>query len=315
MILSTLIKFRNKTLHSLFAVFFFISASFHGQSFEINPVSGKDTINYIDANGKKQRKWIIFGKLKPKSCYSAQDKVEEGNYSDNKKTGKWTEYHCNGNLKSRIEYQSGRPDGYCIMYSEVGKIVEEGTWKNNRWIGKYKQYYENGNVQHEFQFNQNGKREGEQVYHYESGEVMIKGNWLAGKENGVISEYNLDGTIKKTTNFNNGEADLASVREFNTQKTTSKKIISNEAANAPNKSEVIVKKAEEVDPGKVNKGPLILEGYHTTYYNKMLSKQGIFKKNVLIDGKAFFYDENGLLTRIAVYKDGFYVGDAPIEDQ
>ena len=143
---------------------------------------------------------------------------------------------------------------------------------------------------------------------------MIKGNWLAGKENGVVTEYNLDGTVKKTTNFNNGEADLASIREFNQPNNISKKTLSDEPANAPKKSDLIVKKVEEVDPGKTSKGPFILEGYHTTYYNKMLSKQGIFKQNVLIDGKAFFYDENGLLTRIAVYKDGFYVGDAPIED-
>jgi antitoxin component YwqK of YwqJK toxin-antitoxin module len=285
------------------------------QSYEINPLSGKDTINYIDINGKKQKRWIIFGKFKPKSCYSLQSKVEEGNYSDNKKIGKWTEYHCNGNLKSRIEYQNGRPEGYCIMYGETGKITEEGTWKNNRWIGKYKQYYDNGNVQHEFQFNESGKREGEQVYHYETGEVMIKGNWLAGKENGVITEYNPDGSIRKTTNFNSGEPDLASVREYGIQKVNTANSNRKEPLNAPNKSEVIVKNSEEIDPGKSPKGPVYLEGYHTTYFNKMLSKQGIFKKNVLIDGKAFFYDNNGILTRIAVYKDGFYVGDAPIEEK
>lgn len=296
-------------------LFGILSFSLYPQTFEINPVSGKDTINFVDALGKKQKRWIIFGRLKPKTCYSADSKVEEGNYQDNKKVGKWTEYHCNGSLKSRIEYQGGRPDGYCIMYGENGKILEEGTWKNNRWIGKYKLYYENGNIQHEFQFNENGKREGEQIYRYETGEVMIKGNWVGGKENGTITEYYTDGNIKKTTLFQNGEADIASIREFNRSVSYLNETRKKDVNGAPSKTDIVVKKEEEVDPGKKTKSPGTLNGYHSTYVNKMLSKQGVFENNVLMEGKAFFYDHNGILTRIAVYKNGYYVGDAPIEDK
>jgi antitoxin component YwqK of YwqJK toxin-antitoxin module len=32
-----------------------------------------------------------------------------------------------------------------------------------------------------------------------------------------------------------------------------------------------------------------------------------------MDGKAYFYNENGILTRVAVYKNGIYVGDTPAE--
>lgn len=103
-------------------------------------------------------------------------------------------------MKSKIEFQNGRPDGYAIMYNEnSGKPSEEGIWRNNRWMGNYKLYYENGNVQHEFTFNASGKREGEQVYHYEDGKTMIKGNWQNGKESGTITELWPDGTIKKVS--------------------------------------------------------------------------------------------------------------------
>jgi antitoxin component YwqK of YwqJK toxin-antitoxin module len=305
-------------MKNIYLLFIFISVGLYAQpqSYRISPINGKDTINYVDALGKKQRKWIVFGADKPNGCYTTDGKVEEGIYTDNKKIGKWTEYFCNGNLKSRIEFQNGRPDGYAIMYNENGKISEEGTWKNNRWVGPYKLYYENGNVQHEFNFNSNGKREGDQVYRYESGEVMIKGSWVSGKENGTVTEFYQDGSVKKTVAYNNGEADVASIKEFEEPKDNKVAVTKEkEIKGAPKKGDVVVKKDEEVDPGqKKTNGPIILNGYHTTYVHKMISKQGSFTENVLMDGKAYFYDDNGILKRIAVYKEGRYVGDAPIED-
>ena len=68
---------------------------------------------------------------------------------------------------------------------------------------------------------------------------------------------------------------------------------------------------------KVNgaKGPLILNGQNITYNkNKQITKDGLFKDNRLMEGKAYQYDENGLLQRISVYKNGQYIGDAPIEN-
>src|SRR5690606_15859967 len=115
--------------------------------------------NKIDAEGKKQGKWIFYGKHKSEGCYKAEQKAEEGKYEDNKKIGIWIEYYCNGNMKNKLTFVNGRPDGYAVTYHENGKISEEGIWKNNRWTGNYKLYYDNGQVQHEFTFNASGKRE------------------------------------------------------------------------------------------------------------------------------------------------------------
>ena len=65
---------------------------------------GKDTINKIDANGKKQDRWVLMGKHKPGACYQLEQKVEEGKYVDNRKTGVWVEYYCNSNLKSKLTF-------------------------------------------------------------------------------------------------------------------------------------------------------------------------------------------------------------------
>jgi len=283
-----------------------------GQSFEINPLKAGDTINVIDLNGKKQGKWIVFGKHKPGTCYAQNQKVEEGLYKDNRKTGKWIDYYCNSNKKSEITYVNGRPNGYAIMYYENGNKKEEGNWVNNRWVGNYKLYYENGQVQHDFKFNAGGKREGEQVYKYENGQTAVVGNFVNGKESGTFKEYYENGNLKATKNFSNGDVDVNSIQFYeNKEKTAS---VKNENVKNDLSKSVTEVKQDELTASD-SKKPLILNGKHTLYNkNRQISKDGIFKNNRLMEGKAYIYDENGILIRIAVFKNGIYVGDAPIEN-
>lgn len=281
------------------------------QSYELYGPGGKDTINLIDAMGKKQGKWIVFGKHKPGTCYTPDQKVEEGKYSENRKTGPWIEYYCNGNMKNKLTFVMGRPDGYAIMYHENGKISEEGTWKANRWVGEYKLYYENGEVQHQFKFNPSGKREGPQKYFYENGQVAIEGEFVNGKESGIIKEFYENGDIKAEKNFADGQVDQATIKEFQPKKPMPK-ISDNPADNAP---KVVMTKDEKPNEAVASKGPLVLNGQHTLYNkNKQITKDGLFKDNRLMDGKAYIYDENGILSRIAVYKNGVYVGDTQVEN-
>lgn len=278
------------------------------QSFEI---IGKDTANRIDIDGKKQGKWILMGKHKPGTCYQPEQKVEEGKYQDNRKTGIWVEYYCNSNMKNKLTFVNGRPDGYAIMYHENGKISEEGNWKNQRWVGNYKLYYENGQVQHEFVFNPSGKRDGAQKYFYDNGQIAIEGNFANGKESGLIKEYHENGDIKAEKNYADGNVDIASIKEYAPKKPIAKK--SDEPAdNAP---KIVVSKDEAPNDGtKKPAGPMVLNGQQILYNkNKQITKDGLFKDNRFMEGKAYIYDENGILTRVAVYKNGIYVGDTQAE--
>lgn len=279
------------------------------QSYELDPSNGKDSINIIDFKGLKQGRWIIFGKSKPNSCYQPTSKVQEGKYIDNRKNGIWKEYYCNGNTKNKITFQNGRPDGYAIMYHENGKIAEEGTWKINKWTGNYKLYYDNGNVQQEFTFNPSGKREGPQRYYYEDGTTQIEGNWANGKEAGEVKEFHPDGSIKKVVSYDNGQADIASIKEF-----APKRPISDKPILVDNTKKVTVSKEETVQDPK-GKGPTIINGPFILYNkNRQKTKDGVFKDNRLMEGKNYIYDENGILKRIEVYKNGAYVGDAQIDE-
>lgn len=269
-----------------------------------------DTVNRIDADGKKQGKWILMGKHKPGTCYQPEQKVEEGKYQDNRKTGIWIEYFCNGNMKNKLTFVNGRPDGYAIMYHENGKISEEGNWKNQRWVGNYKLYYENGQVQHEFVFNPSGKREGAQKYYYENGQLAIEGNFSNGKESGLIKEYHENGDLKAEKNYQDGNVDVASIKEYAPKKPIAKK----SDVPADNAPKIVVTKDEAPNEAVKKAGPLVLNGPATLYNkNKQITKDGIFKDNRFMEGKAYIYDENGILTRVAVYKNGIYVGDTQAE--
>lgn len=129
------------TVKYLIIILFCITFDIAAQDKNINY---KDTINIIDATDKKQGYWIVWGQSKPKTCYKPDQKVEEGFYKDNKKTGVWSEYFCNGIKKNKITFTNGVPIGPATIYYDDGKIAEEGTWQVKDWVGKYKLYSRDG---------------------------------------------------------------------------------------------------------------------------------------------------------------------------
>lgn len=288
-------------------LFFIICKIISAQSVGAN----SDTLNQTDATGKRQGFWIIWNKLINKPDYKPEQKVEEGRYVDSKKTGKWIEYYPNNNVKSKITYVANRPNGYAVMYHENGKVKESGLWKNNRWVGEYKLYYENGEVQQEFNFNESGKRTGPQKYYYENGNIMIEGDWNNGKETGLLKEYYENGDIKSEKFFNDGNIDPAQTKNYEPKKPIADKNTAKEP-EVKNTPPVTV----DVKKEKVNMGTFNGNGYHKLFNaNKQISKDGEFKNYRLIDGKVYHYDRDGILIRIAVYKEGKYVGDAVMEEQ
>ena len=282
----------------------FCSASFaQSQTFEL---FGKDTLNKIDYDGRKQGKWILLGKHKSGSCYKPDQEAEKGSYLDNKKVGIWIEFYCNGNMKDKLTFNNGRPEGYAIMYHENGKINEEGNWKINKWVGNYKLYYENGQIQHEFVFNPSGRREGAQKYFYDNGQVAIEGNFVNGRENGLIKEFHENGEIKAEKNYADGSVDPASIKTYEPKKPLPAK--SPDIVQAGPK--LTVTKDEAPNEASKKGVSTILNGQHTLYNkSKQITKDGLFSNNTFMEGKAYIYNENGILSRVLVYRNGLYIGD------
>jgi len=283
-------KLQIKTKVIIAFVLLFIDFCAIAQSFEIH---NGDTINRIDENKKKQGYWYLYKETDKGEKYLA----EEGKYSDGKKNGTWIEYFGNGNKKNKINFVDGRPNGLTSMYSSNGILMEKGTWKNNRWVGEYSLYNEcNGNLKQQFQFNDKGQRDGLQKFFYANGKIMIEGHFKNGKEDGIFNHYDGTGNIIGTVYYIEGV-------ETNQSMLANKDFIK--------RIEKITDSIEKINCNiwtSSNKDLKTLDGYNTTYNsNKQITKEGVFSKNRLMEGKAYIYDNNGVLEKIAIYKNGGFV--------
>jgi len=69
----------------------------------------KKKINQKDDEGKKQGHWIYYGKDRPESGIADSGKVEEGNYTDDRKEGRWVRYNADGSFRMAGVYENNRP--------------------------------------------------------------------------------------------------------------------------------------------------------------------------------------------------------------
>jgi hypothetical protein len=137
---------------------------------------------------------------------------------------------------------------------------------------------------------------------------MIEGNWNGGKEQGVVKEYYENGDIREERTFNDGNIDSAATQKFEPKKPVVVKTVEEKKVSPP----VVPEKTEKDNLGKPFNG----EGYWKLYnHNRQVSKDGTFHNYKLTDGKVYFYNTDGILTRIAIYKESRYIGDAVMEDQ
>src|SRR5690606_27822911 len=124
---------------SLLFIFSIIRASFAQAE-----VPALDTLNVIDAEGRKQGWWRVIGPVEGKPGYDAGKLIEEGRYTNNKRVGLWKRYWPNGNVMSEINYAMGRPRGEYKTYYPSGKVEEHGHWDLDRNTGEFKRFHPNG---------------------------------------------------------------------------------------------------------------------------------------------------------------------------
>ncbi|HEY4798541.1 MAG TPA: toxin-antitoxin system YwqK family antitoxin [Bacteroidia bacterium] len=274
--------------------------------------TNSDTLNQTDpSTGMKQGYWIVYNSIKKLPSYPADAKVEEGKFADNKKIGIWKMYYPSGVIKSEITYTDNRPKGYAKMYYENGKLQEEGNWENNRWVGDYKSYYDNGQTFYDFKYTNSGKREGTQKYYYDNGQVMMQGDMKDGKETGVWEEHYENGDLRAKKAFNDGTLDAANTEVYAPKQPLPVK--KDEPVSKDNTPKIVDKGKENTNAAQK---PFDGNGYAKLFLpGARISKDGDFKNYRLINGKDYIYNSDGILERIGVYKDGKYVGDAPIEEK
>lgn len=122
-----------------FAIAFFLNFVANGQnpSYELDHTISIDTINKIDGFNQKQGKWVVRGKHLPKKakkCFEMGQVIEKGVYLNNRKTGIWTEYYCNGKARSELTYVNGVLEGSAIFYNMDGSVLKKGSFRANKWV-------------------------------------------------------------------------------------------------------------------------------------------------------------------------------------
>jgi hypothetical protein len=135
------------------------------QSFEVRD---KDTINRIDALGRKQ--------------------------------GTWREYYISGALKRETYYKDGLKSGLDLLFRQVPNCIKEETMYNKDTIeGVRVRYNWHCKVQFEESY-KHGEWDGYVRRYYPSGTVAEEGYYAKGKLVGVKAEYTVHGKVKGGVN-------------------------------------------------------------------------------------------------------------------
>lgn len=86
---------------------------------------GKDTVNRIDQNGKKQYEWIV----RVESVRGEPGYEEEGMFINDRKEGEWRIFSLMGDLIGIEHYKWGFKDGTAQYFSIHGNLRMEQSWK------------------------------------------------------------------------------------------------------------------------------------------------------------------------------------------
>lgn len=279
---------------------FFLSIGSYTHA-EIADFSKDDEINQKDEKGRKQGKWIFFGKDDPKKGYPMEGKIAEGTYRDDRRHGHWIMYYKDGETpKTEGEFVNNRPNGPFVRYHPNGQIKEMGTFNKNRYTDSLKRFNENGVVVYESNYNEAGKESGTVKYFYDNGYPEFVYQSSNGIPTGKATRYWPNGDIKEEIIY----ASDGTVQE------TSGEI---QRVNAPIKVE-----KPGGDNTKKAPNPIGISGFKPNDYNKIynddkeLWMEGYFKDGRLWDGRLYIYDEDGLILKLEVYKEGKYHSDGQL---
>ncbi len=261
-----------------------------------NNGQGEDKPGKTDERGLKQGHWIVKGKHRESKGYPPEDKIEEGDYKDSRRTGEWTFFHIGNVPKLKTTFVNNKATGKYTKYFSNGNVKEKGEYRMGRQMGTQEQFFEDGKLKRKQQYNSVGRPDGEVVEYWPNGQVKMKGKLANGKrksverrnEQGELIEKMEFGEDGQPTNIVKGEA----------KKTTPTEIVGDgKAATKPQGT--VTKDGKPFQP----------DGFNMLYKNDELYQVGKFKNGRLWEGKFYKYDADGLLLKIEKYKGGKYHSD------
>ena len=134
--------------------------------------------------------------------------LSEGSFRNGKKSGKFSFYYDNGQLKSQGYYSNNLQQRKWTYYYENGQINGTGSYKDgdgtdlgdtgiprNGRTGKWKSFYENGQLKDDFTY-KNGKNDGSRKSYYENGQLEWVSTYKNGIQIGFSKGYHKNGQLE-----------------------------------------------------------------------------------------------------------------------
>jgi len=267
-----------------------------------------DTLNQTDSLGMRQGYWIVYENYVASNGFPTDGKIEEGRYIDNSKEGYWTTYYKDSETpKLKGEYEYNCPNGSFKKYYKDGLLKEEGTYTSHHYIGTLKRYYPSGELKYSGKFDEEGKETDTAFYFLKNG----------CKE--YILTYNVDGT----KNLFHYYLDQCNVLEDSiiggTGVISTTKRVDNSEYFGENwvldkqRPKVSTRYSTESRRKEYSNAALcqLDQGQTTKRYNKHkeIIYEGSCNNGNIWDGKMYFYDEDGILLNIEIWKNGAYHSD------
>ena len=258
-----------------------------------------DGINICITNHPSEGYWIYYGKDRPDTDIPAEGKVEEGTYADGRKEGIWIKYHRDGiTPKLKGEYKNNRPSGHYQKFFLNGNLKEEGFFIQNKYSDSLIRYYENGKREYAAFYDSLGKEHGTVRYWLSDGTLELEYEAVHGvpvKKIRHSHEYDLEYDVVYAQPSNNN------VKPVRFPGATIGPIICPE--KAPVLPSTIITKGVKWNP----------EGYNKVFNeDDEIWQDGIFQSGKLWDGKVYVYDQDGILLKVKIFKNGLYHSDGQI---
>ncbi len=261
-----------------------------------------DPINQKSADGKKQGKWIVYGKDRPEEGFPPNGKIEEGEYRNGRRENTWIKYHKDGVTPRLIgQYQNNRPNGKYSMFHSNGNLSEKGSFIDGKYSDTIQRYHSNGQLSYESIY-KNGKENGKVFYYFNNGKVDFEYHALEGTLVGKAIRYYKNGDVREILEFDvNGTVKNRESKEIKNSK----------------EPDISVKNTKDISL-KIN-NPIVKGGkFQPNGYNKVYNtddeiwQDGDFKNGRLYNGKVYVYDRDGILLKVKVYKEGYYHSDGQL---
>lgn len=262
-----------------------------------------DKLNKTDGEGRKQGKWIYFGKDRPEDGYPAEGKIEEGAYKDDRKEGVWIKYHNDGvTPRLKGDYINNRPQGSYVKYHPNGKIKEKGSFERNQYRDSLIRFNENGKVEYEANYNGEGKEQGKIKYYYANGQIEFEYTAQNGNPTGNATRYYENGDVKEIIQYAaDGSVEKSETKEM---VNPSVKVVDPSASKET---------APKIATPRTKGVAFLPNGYNKVYNsNDEIWLDGVFKSSNLWEGKVYEYDKDGILLKVKVFKGGVYHSDGQL---